>query len=85
MIESHKEKIEKEVEIIDCVVCNKCGKKLDSCTSEYITLDPEFGYFSEIFGDGDKHESHICEWCYLDFIRTFKVQTNGFDINRYPF
>ncbi len=74
-------------------LCNKCGTKIkrgsefqeglpDFAEEEHITIKKEFGYFSRLFDDGDYHEIHLCEQCYLEFINSFKLppkKKNYFD------
>ena len=85
MIQKHTKEILKEVEIIDEIICNKCGQKIgrpmgnhqedipDSMWNEYIVFNNEFGFFSNIFSDGERHEFHLCEQCYANIISDFKI------------
>lgn len=64
-----------EENILNKVVCNKCGKELkvengylkEGCFS----VDYMFGYFST--RDGVRHSFDLCEKCYQQWIDSFAV------------
>lgn len=68
-----------EYETIDDVVCNKCGKSVqtawDSCR-EGTRMCANFDYGSA--KDGVIEEFDICDRCYDDFIATFKHKPKEF-------
>jgi hypothetical protein len=71
ILDSKKIMVEKTV--IDQLICNCCGVKIDLDQYEdYITIDAKFGYFSKEFTDGTMHQSHLCEKCYKMLIEGFK-------------
>ena len=83
MIKSHNEKQLVETEVIDEIICNCCGEKIQKVEDsenmyydfqDYITLIKDWGYFSKVIGDGEHHELHICESCYYDWIANFKIR-----------
>ncbi len=57
------------------VVCNGCGRKLkveDGYLKEFVFgADAVFGYFSR--KDGSKHHFDLCEDCYDQMTRQFKL------------
>jgi len=62
-----KEKI--EVALVKDIVCNKCG---EICTQlEHAGLKASWGYHSN--KDLEDHESHLCEECYGDIIKSFRI------------
>lgn len=71
---SHEEKIERFEEVIDDVLCNKCGKSMQISNYEYESegtrLFADFGYGSN--KDGLMEEFHLCDDCYDQFIALFK-------------
>lgn len=80
MIISHKEIVKREENVVDDVVCNCCGNSLihkktsdgHITCKEYIRIEKLFGYYAEVFEDGERHTVHICEECYAKWIATFK-------------
>lgn len=61
--------MQKTVSTVKDVLCNKCGKSCEGF--EYVELSTSWGYFSN--KDLEHHESHICEKCYDDFVKTFTI------------
>ena len=59
-------KIQTETEVIDKIVCDKCGLRIDPEDfveyQEFITVRVEGGYGS-IFGDGSILECDLCQQC----------------------
>jgi hypothetical protein len=75
MIKSHKEEEVKEVDIIDSIVCNRCGKEViayngmcGTCTHNF---EIQFGWGSK--RDTDIWKFDLCEKCLEDFVSTFKI------------
>lgn len=60
---------------LDTVVCNACGneivKNANGYFQDYIHIEKQWGYFSE--KDGECHTLDICEDCYNQMIKGFKV------------
>ncbi len=56
-------------------VCNKCGKiigkKSEIIKEDFIHIKKQWGYFSE--KDGEIHEFSLCEKCYDEILKGFKV------------
>lgn len=56
-------------------ICNLCGKEIKAINGiskeDFIILKKQWGYFSA--KDGQVHEICICEACYDDWIKTFKM------------
>ena len=82
MIVTHKETVLKEENIIDDIYCNRCGKVIPKTKynnyKNYITINSDFGYLSDNFFDGEKHEFETCEDCYTAWLKTFKYAPKGF-------
>lgn len=83
MVKSHIEEQIQEVEIMDSIICNCCGKDITREQSEFLTVQSMFGYFTKVFSDGEKHVSEICEECYGNWIKTFKYPPKGFGLTRW--
>ena len=60
---------------VETVICNCCGNKLavrDGIVPEgVLRVDHAWDYFSE--KDGEVHHFDICEECYDQLVRTFKI------------
>ena len=60
---------------VETVICNCCGKKLavrEGIVREgVLRVDHAWHYFSE--KDGEVHHFDICEECYDQLVRTFKI------------
>ena len=75
MIKRHvkTETVEVRTTVIDCVVCNCCGKEIaNHWGGDYLHVSKTWGYFSNY--DEEVHEFDICQECYENFIKTFKVR-----------
>lgn len=94
MLLKHIEKQVQEVEVIDSIVCNCCGEKIASgielgdftpnfVQGEYIDIYHQFGYFSKVFVDSERHHLQVCEKCYANWLKTFKYAPEGFGENTY--
>lgn len=68
----------KEVEEIDIVVCNCCGKeiKTDShgYTPDHLSVEKRWSYHSCF--DNSIHSFDICQDCYQKIIDSFKLPIN---------
>ena len=72
MIITRKE--QQEVEVVDDVLCNNCGKSCSSFVAgvhEAAELVAHLGYGS--LKDTERHQSHLCEECYDGIVATFKI------------
>jgi len=77
MIKSHKETKTEEIEIIDDIICNKCGESLQhgNVPGFYGLKEYEIhGGWASIFGDGAVLKFSVCEKCLKEFIGTFKIE-----------
>jgi hypothetical protein len=66
--------------VLKTIACNCCGKEVKE--NDYETLlnfKCWFGYFAQIFEDGEKHDIDVCEECYSNWIKTFKIAPDGFE------
>ena len=79
MFIKHKET--KEVEVIDKILCNCCGREISETTTGIISISHIFSYFSNLFIDGERHSFEVCEDCYAQWIKTFKYAPEGFGKN----
>ena len=66
--------------VVSSTVCNCCGKEIKSLDNmdndnyeETINITHYFGYFSKIFYDGEVHNLDVCETCYAEWIKSFKI------------
>lgn len=55
---------------IDRVMCNCCGKELDS-DADYLSVEKEWGYFSN--KDGVRQRFDLCEDCVDRIVESFKI------------
>lgn len=63
-------------EIIEDVICNKCGKStLDKMKMNYecAILSASWGFSSK--KDMQSHKSHLCESCYDNIVESFEIPT----------
>ncbi len=67
-------------EILQSIVCNKCGtihiSDLGDIEPNTMRVVYHAGYGSSL--DGELHEFDICETCYLEFSKSFKVPVDIF-------
>lgn len=68
-------KMEVEVEEIDSIICDKCGKKYEveenwEEIQEFLHINFTGGCGS-IFGDGSNVQCDICQYCLKDMIKDF--------------
>lgn len=65
----------KETKEVNKIICNKCGKEIpvrnERVEEGVFSVDYTWGYFSE--KDGEKHSFDLCEACYDELLRSFKV------------
>jgi ribosomal-protein-alanine N-acetyltransferase len=53
------------------IICNGCGRILKAERQDFLTVQKEWGYFSQ--KDLQIHEFHLCEECYDKMIAGFKI------------
>lgn len=67
--------MEQNTEHVNVINCNMCGKKVKSSQGilkeEMFEAKKEWGFFSS--KDTEIHSFNICEKCYDDLIKTFKI------------
>lgn len=74
--------VTQEVEIIEDIVCNRCGgscrSKLDPIenTDFYGLIEASFstGYFSQHLPDGFIYSFSLCEECLAELFKSFKIE-----------
>ena len=75
----------KEVEVIDDILCNKCG---ESCRTDdfdfgnmegLVEVAITGGYNSQYIGDMTQYTFSVCEKCLMDFVGTFKIPAEVVD------
>jgi len=73
-----KEKITKTIEIIDDVLCNKCGRscKMQNVSDLYGLIETEVhtGFCSPKLGDCNIFIFSLCEFCLSELFDTFKLK-----------
>lgn len=78
----HTETEIKTIEIVDDVICNKCGVSCrDSCDMNFegiIELSICGGYASKL-GDSVQYTFSVCENCLKNFFSTFTIPPNTKD------
>lgn len=85
----HVEEITTPKEILDDIICNCCGSPIkkgseihvgypNDIYEEYITIHTSFGYFANHFCDGEVHKFDVCEECYANWLKCFKIAPEGF-------
>ena len=75
----------RKVEVVQDIICNKCGKScLGTVSAVYLgsvaetnfapvaQLNVDWGYGSK--KDGERHESHLCESCYDEITSSFLIE-----------
>jgi hypothetical protein len=74
------------IEEIKSIKCNKCGKIIpDIMYDDYLSVNRQWGYFSNIFKDEENHKFDLCEECYAEIISSFKIAPEGFGYSAYSF
>lgn len=67
------------------IVCNQCGKKLTQkkgmLYEDCLTVQKRWGYFST--QDGLEEQFHLCEECYKELIRGFRIPVRSKRIREY--
>ena len=68
-----------QTEVIDDIICNKCGcslKEGDSFVEDFYGLtnaSVSGGYFSKKLDDGTTYNFSLCESCLVELFDTFKI------------
>ena len=65
-----KKTITKQYDVVDKTICDCCNKEIQEF-KEYVNIQKTFGYFAEIFQDGDRYDIDICEDCFEKWILSF--------------
>lgn len=69
-------KVLEEKLIIEDVFCNMCGNEIKKNEFgklyDYISVNKQWGYFSTL--DGSSHEFDLCDTCYKEIIKKFKIK-----------
>lgn len=74
-------KIVTKTDKVNEVVCNRCRKLCMAggvVCADYVEIEVAWGYYSS--KDGERHKCDICEKCYDEFIKDFKIKPQ---IDRY--
>lgn len=58
-----------EVDVIDIIVCNKCGREI--VEEDVLAIEKRWGYFSS--KDNEVHRFDLCEKCYDEWVSTFQI------------
>ncbi len=75
MVKSHIETVSREEEVIDGVLCNCCGKPINTANMiEYLSISHTWGYSSK--WDNEKHDCDICQDCCEKIASTFVIPIN---------
>lgn len=65
-----------EKQEIEKVFCNICGKEIEKDIygyhRDYLHIEKDWGYNSN--KDGENHSIDICEECYDNLIKSFKIK-----------
>lgn len=73
--------VTKEDEVIEQVICDKCGEKLSvqkTLQGNYCTIRHTGGYGSEYPQDMDELEVDLCEPCLKELVGSFARITENF-------
>ena len=66
----------KETKEIEKLVCNKCGKEIPVVggvpREDVLEVEKRWGYFSGKDNQTDRFD--LCEECYDEFVRSFKIK-----------
>ena len=87
--------IQKEVEVTDDIICNKCGETCDSSRREggpeghhtdggfqgLLGVRVDGGYGSNHLGDCVRYEFDTCEKCLMEWFKTFKINPHNLAIS----
>lgn len=64
-----------ETKATEKIICNKCGKEIsvknEISEADVLSVNKRWGYFSN--KDNEVHNFDLCEECYDELIRTFKI------------
>jgi ribosomal-protein-alanine N-acetyltransferase len=53
------------------VICNACGRTINTEKQDFLTMKKHWGYFSK--KDLEIHEFTLCEECYDRMIKSFNI------------
>lgn len=67
-----------DIKKIEKVFCNSCGESIKTDKhgnmSDYLHIEKCWGYDSDM--DGEEHSIDICQECYKEMIKKFKIKVN---------
>jgi len=65
-----------EINEIDKIICNKCGKEIKVirgvAQEDFLAVTKRWGYFSD--KDNQEDEFDLCEDCYDELVASFKIR-----------
>lgn len=68
-------KVAIEKDVVEEIYCNICGeeitKNIHSHFDDYLHIEKVWGYHSK--KDGKKDDFDVCQRCYEEWIKTFKI------------
>lgn len=68
--------IQKETKEIDKIICNKCGKEIPVLRGvpqeDVLEVEKRWGYFSGKDNQVDRFD--LCEECYDEFVKSFRIK-----------
>lgn len=83
MIKTKTQTITKTEEVIEDIICNKCGKTClktwdDESTKDFygVKISYTAGYLSDYLVDNDSYEFHLCEECLAKLIDSLKIESD---------
>ena len=77
MIKKHKETVSHEHEVVDCVVCDVCGKEFTDIMDTQEFLYIRFtGGFQGAFADMGEYEADICSNCVKTLLGQYIREVN---------
>lgn len=69
----------KETHEIETIICNKCGREIPVSKGvpqeDFLEVEKSWGYFSDKDGETDRFD--LCEDCYDEFVRSFKIKVRN--------
>ena len=71
----HTHKETQEVDVVDDVVCDRCGETMKGFAGNYngVTISGSGAYDSTHFPDGAVVHADVCEKCASEWFKTFKT------------
>ena len=75
----------KEVEVVDDIICNGCGKSCETALEwlyEAAELIADWGYGSS--KDGERSKAHLCEECFDGIVAEFVIPLTANKLDMAP-